>query len=125
MDTSDNSKPKRRSIWRAYALLVAAFFAQLFFVWLVGKLFPDIACSAYAEASCKPRPTTEGQMLRLFLPVVFIPLAIMQFKQVVMYAGALRPLRKLAILLSASVVLIAMVWQLAAAIGALLGRWFG
>ncbi|QQS26673.1 hypothetical protein IPM44_03040 [bacterium] len=125
MESSNSPKTKTTSLGKSFLRLVVIFMAQLVLLWLIGKIFPDIACSAYAENWCQPQSTTEAQMLRLFLPVVFIPLALAQFKQVVMYAGALSPAKKLIILFSSVVMLIVMLWQFIVAIGALLGRWFG
>jgi hypothetical protein len=125
MESSNSSKTKTTLLGKSFLKLVVIFIAQLVLLWLIGKIFPDIACSAYAENGCQPQPTTEGQMLRLFLPVVFIPLALAQFKQVVMYAGALSPVKKLTTLFGSVAMLIVMLWQFIVAIGALLGRWFG
>jgi hypothetical protein len=125
MEKSEAKKSKLSPLMWSFIQLLAIFVAQFAVMWLVGRVFPDIACSAYADPSCKPQPTTEGLLLHALLPLVFIPFALMKFKQIVMYAGALVPVKKLMVIFISVSILIIMTWQLFAALGALLGRWFG
>ena len=125
MEKSEAKKSKLSPLMWSLIQLLAIFIAQFVAMWMVGKVFPDVACSAFADSSCKPQPTTEGLLLHALLPLVFIPFALMKFKQIVMYAGALMPIKKLMVLMVSAIMLIIMVWQLFAALGALLGRWFG
>lgn len=109
----------------ALGYLLVLLVAQLTALWVAGKIFPAVPCGPFADKPCTPYPTTEGLMFGALLPLIFLPFAFMQFKQIVMYAGALVPYKKLLVLLASVGVLILMLWQCVAGLGALLGRWFG
>lgn len=125
MEKSEAKKSKLSPLMWSLIQLLAIFIAQFVAMWLVGKIFPAVPCGPFADPPCTPYPTTEGLLLHTLLPLVFIPFGLMKFKQIVMYAGALVPIKKLMVLMVSAIMLIIMVWQLFAALGALLGRWFG
>lgn len=125
MEQTEKRPQKLSPLSRALAYLVVIFLAQLAIAWIVGKIFPAIPCGSFADQSCQPHATTERLILDVLLPLVFIPFAIIQLKQIVMYAGALPLVKKLSIILISAAIFIVMVWQLLAAIGVLLGQWFG
>jgi hypothetical protein len=118
-------KTKSSTIASAGWRLGLIFGLQIFVLWLVAKWYPDVTCSALASVSCKPEPTTERLIIQLFVPAVFIPLALIQVKQIIMLAGALpKPKRWLTVFVCGGALLF-MAWQFLSAVGALLGRWFG
>lgn len=125
METPEKQPRKLSPLIRAFVYLVMIMLAQFGTVWLIGKIYPPVPCGPFADQPCKPYVTTEGLILGALLPFVFVPFAAMQFKQIVMYAGALVPIKKLAVVLISAALLIVMFWQLIAGLGALLGRWFG
>lgn len=130
MEASDEKnrqvqKTKSPTILSAGLRLGLIFGLQIFVLWLIAKWYPDVTCSALAPASCKPEPTTERLIIQLFVPVIFIPLALIQAKRIITLAGALtKPKRWLAVLVCSGVLLV-MAWQFLSAVGALLARWFG
>lgn len=125
MNKLKSSRFLKSPLIRAFVQLIILFLAQLFLMWLIRQLYPPVACGAYAPNSCLPQTTTEAMMLQLFLPVIFIPFGIMRFKQIVMYAGALTVVKKLAVIVFSFSLLLVMFWQLVVAIGSVVDRWFG
>lgn len=129
METTKNTgtTTKAQTIFskQSYLRLLIIFIVQFGLLWLVSKIFPDTPCGVYAASDCKPQATTEAQMLRLFLPIVFIPIAVIQFRYIVVWTRTMQALKKIAIIFSSTIILVVMLVQLMAAIGALLGRWLG
>lgn len=125
MDKPEKQSRKISPLLLALSYLLVLLAAQLTSVWIIGKIFPAVPCGPFADQPCTPYPTTEGLLLGAILPLIFLPFAFMQFKQIVMYAGALVPYKKLLVLSVSAGVLIFMLWQCIAGLGALLSRWFG
>ena len=119
-----DTKIKKTSIAVAGLRLLAIALSQSLVLWLISTWYPDVNCSSLAQDLCKPKPVTEKLLLQAFVPMVFIPLAIIQTKQIIMLAGGLKTLKRWLVVTVSSFAMLFMMWQFFAAIGALLGRWF-